>query len=340
MESDLWRQWQTIAAQFASLGQGAAHAAQGSQARETPSGPAPFIESAERFAAEARAFIEGTANASASSMVDAARKFGDFLRDQAAGRPAAVGRGVRHRQSDRGRCGGAVGLAGARAPPANISSARSAWRKPGAASMRRSAACSACGPTRLREAAASFAARLGTARPGAPSAEALQKLYDTWIDCAEDAYARMAHSEAFCGALADYVNASSQWRDEMQASRRAVGEDARSADPQRDQYAHAAADSPWKSGCAPLSRSTGLESERRPPEAKPRAASDESRREPAPVRTPQGENMNDADAHAGLRRGRAGGRRLLGKRPPSGSRARSRCIATGRSRGRRGACRC
>ncbi len=52
----------------------------------------------------------------------------------------------------------------------------------------------------------------------APSAAVLHQLYGTWIDCAEDAYSRAAHSEPFCTALAEYVNASSEWRKELQAS--------------------------------------------------------------------------------------------------------------------------
>jgi uncharacterized protein YerC len=47
--------------------------------------------------------------------------------------------------------------------------------------------------------------------------DTLNRLYDAWIDCAEEAYARTAHSEAFCDALADYVNASSYWRRESNA---------------------------------------------------------------------------------------------------------------------------
>src|ERR1022692_4317074 len=84
MESDLWPQWQAFAAQFAPLGQGSTPSAQHRQGRYGAFGFAPFIVSAERFAAEARAFIESSANASASSLTDAARKFSDFLRDQAA----------------------------------------------------------------------------------------------------------------------------------------------------------------------------------------------------------------------------------------------------------------
>jgi hypothetical protein len=39
-----------------------------------------------------------------------------------------------------------------------------------------------------------------------------------WIECAEEAYARAAHGDAFCEALSEFVNASSQWRREVQAS--------------------------------------------------------------------------------------------------------------------------
>jgi len=69
----------------------------------------------------------------------------------------------------------------------------------------------------LRDAAQGFAARLTPPQPGAVSPEALHALYDQWIDCAEEAYARTAHSDAFCTALADFVNASSQSRRELQS---------------------------------------------------------------------------------------------------------------------------
>ena len=58
----------------------------------------------------------------------------------------------------------------------------------------------------------------GTA-PGAPhDAAALRRLYNTWIDCAEQAYARTAHGAPFCAALADAVNAGSRWRRELKAT--------------------------------------------------------------------------------------------------------------------------
>jgi class III poly(R)-hydroxyalkanoic acid synthase PhaE subunit len=70
----------------------------------------------------------------------------------------------------------------------------------------------------LSEAATAFASRLGPPHAAPLSAEAVRKLYDLWIECAEEAYARAAHGDAFCEALSEFVNASSQWRREVQAS--------------------------------------------------------------------------------------------------------------------------
>ena len=94
----------------------------------------------------------------------------------------------------------------------------SAWPRPGGASMRRSADCSACGPMRCAKRRDLHGAARAASAERSQRRRSLHTLYDTWIDCAEDAYARMAHGEAFCSALADYVNASSQWRRELQAS--------------------------------------------------------------------------------------------------------------------------
>jgi class III poly(R)-hydroxyalkanoic acid synthase PhaE subunit len=64
----------------------------------------------------------------------------------------------------------------------------------------------------LQEAATAFAGPLAAASRSAPSDEALHALYDNWIDCAEQAYARAAHSDEFSEAMAELVNASSEWR--------------------------------------------------------------------------------------------------------------------------------
>ena len=75
----------------------------------------------------------------------------------------------------------------------------------------------------LHDAAVAFAARLQpphlrAAMGAVPDALALRRLYDSWVDCAEEAYARIAHSETFSSALADFLNASSDLRKESQAS--------------------------------------------------------------------------------------------------------------------------
>src|SRR5277367_4859128 len=70
----------------------------------------------------------------------------------------------------------------------------------------------------LREAAAAFAAKSGQLQGNVVGADSLRKLYDTWIECAEEAYARAAHGEAFREALTEFVNAGSEWRKELQTS--------------------------------------------------------------------------------------------------------------------------
>ncbi|MGO9037206.1 MAG: poly(R)-hydroxyalkanoic acid synthase subunit PhaE [Steroidobacteraceae bacterium] len=217
MQPDLWRQWQALAAQFAPLFQGPAPSAQGPQGRHGAAGFAPFIDSAERFATEARAYIESSASASASSLAEAVRKFSDFLRDQAAAAqpPWAAAFGIANPNADGATATWDLPAIGAtREHQQRAQRMAEAWRRMDDAQRRLQRLWSDA----LRDAATAFAARLVTATPSAPSTEALNKLYDTWIDCAEEAYARAAHSEAFCDALADFVNASSQWRGDLQTT--------------------------------------------------------------------------------------------------------------------------
>jgi polyhydroxyalkanoate synthase subunit PhaE len=70
----------------------------------------------------------------------------------------------------------------------------------------------------LRDAATKFVSQLKPLPSGGATADSLRQLYDAWIDCAEDAYASVAHGEAFCQAQADFANAASQWRLEQQAN--------------------------------------------------------------------------------------------------------------------------
>jgi hypothetical protein len=208
MEHELWRQWQAFAA-FATpstvAGPGAA-----------PAGGftfAPFIEAAERFAAATRSFRDKSVGGSAPAVAAAAQTFSNFLRDQFVdlfkmpwGAPPMAG-------ADLAPAGELPALGLTREHQQRAQRAAQAWRDLDDAQRRLQRLWS----DTLREAAAAFIARLGAPQSTALTPEALNRLYDTWIDCAEEAYARTAHSEPFCNALADYVNASSQWRRESNA---------------------------------------------------------------------------------------------------------------------------
>jgi BMFP domain-containing protein YqiC len=208
MDYDLWRQWQG----FADLMYAGS---QSRPAHQAAAGFAPFAAAAERFTAAARTFFDGHAAASAPAAADAARAFSDFLRDQFSGLdlPWSTGFGA---------------AAGAASPSSKDSPAlgptrehQQRWQRAAEAWQRMNEAqqrLQRLWDDTLREAAASFAAR--SARPAGADAgpDAIRKLYDAWIDCAEEAYARTAHSEVFCSALAEIVNASSDWRKELQAS--------------------------------------------------------------------------------------------------------------------------
>ena len=81
--------------------------------------------------------------------------------------------------------------------------------------MKRNAVYSVCGEIRShRRRAPSWHASHADA-PLTP--DAVHRLYDDWIDCAEEAYLERAHGEAFCRAMADAVNACGEWRREAMA---------------------------------------------------------------------------------------------------------------------------
>jgi polyhydroxyalkanoate synthase subunit PhaE len=67
----------------------------------------------------------------------------------------------------------------------------------------------------LRDAARNFARR--ALEPGRAATEPAA-LYNEWIEGAEEAYARMAHGEAFCSAQAELLNALSALRTELQTA--------------------------------------------------------------------------------------------------------------------------
>jgi hypothetical protein len=214
MEYDPWRQWQAFAAGAApSFAAGAGTAPAGAFR-----GFAPFLDAAERFAAATRSFQDGATGGSAPAAAAAAQVFGNFLRDQFAdffkmpggAQPwgTAPASGAEHPLPAELP---ALGLT--REHQERAQRAAQAWRAMDDAQRRLQRLWS----DTLREAASAFVARLGAAQSAPLTPETLHRLYDSWIDCAEESYARTAHSEAFCDALADYVNASSHWRRESNA---------------------------------------------------------------------------------------------------------------------------
>ena len=215
MQSDPWQQWQTFAAQFAK-GAAAPHEARGAAA--AASSFAPFTDVAERFAVAARTYFDAAnADASAPAPADAARIFTDSLREMFADfQPwnLGVGAGTGPGSVPPGFTPNCPALGATREHQQRWERIADAWRRIEEAQRR----LQRMGSDALREAAATFASRLGASRPPVETPEALHKLYGSWIDYAEDAYGRAAHSEPFCGALAECVNASSEWRRELQAS--------------------------------------------------------------------------------------------------------------------------
>ena len=210
MNNDFWRQWQALAAIGAPWGHGG-----------SPSpGFGPFAESAEHFAAALREFTAAAERAAQPSATPsetafaAAERLGYFLRDHFAATmkppwPPAAGATA------------TAAAAFAQAPPLGLGReqmlraerAAEAWNRLTEAQGRLQRMWSDC----LREAAAAFTARLGEAAGKPVTAEAIEHFYDVWIECAEDAYGRTAHGDAFGDALSDYVNAGAQWRREAAA---------------------------------------------------------------------------------------------------------------------------
>lgn len=213
MSSDFWRQRQTLGP-FAWNG-GGPSAPPGS----TASGFGPFADSAERFAAAAREFAANAQRAAGPSKdasqaaFAAADGFGNFLRDHFAGcfstpwpaSPSPAPMATAFADAP------ALGLG--REQMLRAQRAAEAWKRVMEAQDRLQRLWS----DTLREAATAFSSRPQPAPAEALTQEAIDRLYDQWIECAEEAYAHTAHSDVFCDALAAYVNAGSQWRRESAA---------------------------------------------------------------------------------------------------------------------------
>lgn len=216
MSFDPWGSWRAAAAQWAPPGTPAFGGVPGAGAGALP--PPSFAEFARQFQQAAQAFL------GAGGATPANEAFTRFLRERFAQ--------LRMPWSfDASGLAGGPGGSGATASgaPGGSGWALGAGREHqerlqrlGAAAARLAAAqqrLELLWSDALREAAGSYAGQLG-AQAGQDfkaTPEALQGLYDRWVDCAEDAYGRMAHSEAYCDAFAEYVNAGSQWRNELQA---------------------------------------------------------------------------------------------------------------------------
>jgi hypothetical protein len=204
MSSDFWRQWQTLGP-FSWNGDTTS-----APPGFPPAGFAPFADSAERFAAAAREFAAHAQRATAASKDPSQAA---FLRDHFAGcfstpwgaPPGAAPMGAAFTDAPALGLGREQALRAQRAAEAckNLMEAQGRLQR--------------LWSDTLREAATAFSSRPQPAPGEAPTQEAIDRLYDQWIDCAEEAYARTAHSDAFCDALAAYVNAGSLWRRESAA---------------------------------------------------------------------------------------------------------------------------
>jgi class III poly(R)-hydroxyalkanoic acid synthase PhaE subunit len=177
-----------------------------------PSGAHPFEQVAERFQAAARAFMAAAGTVPGGTAPNAAEAFHHFLRQQFA--ELKLPWQLDPRQAPTGNLFDGQALGATRENQERLQRMSEAAQRLLEAQRRLQLLWSDA----LREAASAYTAQLSGEPPGDPSAESMRALYDRWIDCAEDAYGRVAHSEAFCDGLADFINASGEWRAEMQAA--------------------------------------------------------------------------------------------------------------------------
>jgi Poly(R)-hydroxyalkanoic acid synthase subunit (PHA_synth_III_E) len=218
MSNDFWRQWQALST-LSPFGRSAAGPGPSASATAAP-GFAPFADAAERFATAIREFVAQAHRASSPSNADSGTAFaaadglGNFLRECFAGvfQPPWL--------SSPGATA-PIGYVFSEAPALGLGREHwlraqrgiEAWERVGKAQGRLSRMWS----DTLRDAAGSFTSRLQPVPAEPLTAEVIDRLYDLWIDCAEEAYARIAHSDPFCDALSEYVNAAGQWRRESAA---------------------------------------------------------------------------------------------------------------------------
>jgi len=218
--ADPWAAWRALNGWPGSIGQTGAALHRGT-------GAAPAFapgDIAERFNQAARAFLgaagTGSAGGPAAPNGDAARLFGDAVRDVFSTLQPLHFNGLAGNTQDGLAAAPDVGAFGpTREHQLRWQRLTETWRQLDEAQRR----LQRLWLDALRDAGSAFSAGLartaaaaGTPATGVDPAE-IRRLYDRWIDCAEDAYSRVAHGAAFCDALADAVNAGARWRRELKA---------------------------------------------------------------------------------------------------------------------------
>jgi len=204
--------WQNLQDYFALLGAGG-WVAPWLTATAAPA-IAPFAAATERFETAARAYLDAAGNAAAQA--DAAQAFGQAMRELFADFPVPWNAtlGAAPPGAAPSSAFGAPALGAAREHQQRWQRLVESARRIADAQRRLQLLWSDA----MRDAATAFTSRLDPSRAAQPaSAAGMRELYNSWIDCAEDAYARTIHGEIFCTTLAEWVNAASQWRQELQA---------------------------------------------------------------------------------------------------------------------------
>ncbi|HTV95374.1 MAG TPA: poly(R)-hydroxyalkanoic acid synthase subunit PhaE [Steroidobacteraceae bacterium] len=169
----------------------------------------------DRFAEATRRFFEESQ--SPASLAAATQGLAEFLRDEFANVLRTPSPGTREGVPPAEYPLEAPGLGLTREHQLRAQRAASAWQRLADAQQR----LQRLWFDTLREAAAAFVSQIQPSSTP-PGPQALHALYDRWIDCAEAAYARTAHGEPFCIALAESVNAASAWRRECAAAAEAA----------------------------------------------------------------------------------------------------------------------
>jgi polyhydroxyalkanoate synthase subunit PhaE len=190
---DEWlRQWQSLVSSWNPIAAfGSAPAARGGVPGADQADP--YSSLADAFSAAMRSAAEAAASGSADAGTKASALLSDFLRARFADLSAFAAIGPMREHQQRWE---RMLQAQQRADQARGTLAR-LWSDA------------------LREAAQNFARR--ALEPGRVAAQPAA-LYDDWIEGAEEAYARMAHGEAFCSAQAELLNALSALRAELQSA--------------------------------------------------------------------------------------------------------------------------